>query len=57
MAIGSNSVSTLFYHGPLSEKSNMRSNRNKTYTNDDKVNQYVLQNTLELTHTMTINFQ
>lgn len=43
MASGSNYGSTLVYP--------------KHYTNDERVNQYVLQNTFELNHTMIINFQ
>lgn len=56
MASGRNSGSTLVYPEPLSEESNMCLNRNETYTNDEKVNQYFLQNTFKLNHTMIINF-
>lgn len=56
MANGSNSGSTLVYPEQLWEESNICLNCKETYTNDEKVNQYVLQNPLELNYTMIINF-
>lgn len=44
MARERNSESTFVYLEPLSEESDIRLNRNEMYINDDKVNQYVLQN-------------
>lgn len=57
MASGRNSELTLVYPEPLSEESYMHLNHNETYTNDEKVNQYVLPNMFELNHKMIINFQ
>lgn len=57
MASGTNFRSTLIYAEPLSEESNMHINRNKTYTNDKKVNQYVLQNSCLNNVTLCNNFQ
>lgn len=57
MASGSKSEPILVYPEPLSEESDMCLNRNETYTNDEKVNQYILQNMFELNHTMIITFQ
>lgn len=42
----SNSGLTLIYPKPLSEESDRRISGNKIYNNDEKVNQYVLQNNL-----------
>lgn len=44
MESGSNSGSTFVYLEPLLEETYMCINRNKTYNNDEKVNQYILQN-------------
>lgn len=44
MASENNSGPTLVYPKPLLKESNMCINLNKTYNNDDKVNQYILQN-------------
>lgn len=43
MASESNSGSTLIYPEPLSKKSDMRINRNKTYYNDEKNYQCIFQ--------------
>lgn len=47
MESGSNSGSTFVYLEPLLEETYMCINRNKTYNNDEKVNQYILQNNFE----------
>lgn len=44
MASENNYGSTLVYPELLSEESNIRIIRNKIYNNDEKINQYILQN-------------